>query len=242
MDTRFWGPDGWKLLHSIAIGYNKDNLYNYLLFFNNLKYVFPCIYCRESFTKFTAELPPDDFLEDSISFSKWIYLLHNKVNAKLRGQGLLSEDDPPFEEIYQRYLSYVSNINNSNCIGMPGWDFIYSVILNYPEDMSAKDVTNERLAGYRIFIDTLPKVLPFDIAREILSSAEPFSPYLTNRKELSTYMHNLEKTLMKEVNCKCISYKDRCNIIESHRAGCKKIDNIATCRVGKSKSDFLKKI
>ena len=50
MDTRFWGPDGWLLLHSIAQNYpsnpTKEDKYTYKHFFNSLKHVLPCIYCR----------------------------------------------------------------------------------------------------------------------------------------------------------------------------------------------------
>ena len=38
----------------------------------------------------------------------------------------------------------------------------------------------------------------------------------------------MEKAVNNNINCKCISFKDRCSIIESHRAGCNKL----TCRVG----------
>ena len=41
MDTRFWGPDGWKLLHSICVNYDeKYKLINktHLLLFD--KYLF----------------------------------------------------------------------------------------------------------------------------------------------------------------------------------------------------------
>ena len=39
MDTRFWGPDGWKLLHSIVEGYpsrpTPENKATYKNFFIN---------------------------------------------------------------------------------------------------------------------------------------------------------------------------------------------------------------
>ena len=54
MDTRFWGPDGWKLLHSITENYptvpDKKNKDLYRKFFLSLPYVLPCVYCRKSLT------------------------------------------------------------------------------------------------------------------------------------------------------------------------------------------------
>ena len=44
MDTRFWGPSGWKLLHLITYGYPQEptleNRHTYGLFFNSLKYIY----------------------------------------------------------------------------------------------------------------------------------------------------------------------------------------------------------
>jgi len=227
MDTRFWGLDGWKLLHSICIEYDSKYKEDYILFFDNLKYVLPCIYCRNSFTEYSEKLKIDNYLNDSYSLSEWIYKIHNMVNDKLRKQNLLHEEDPTFEEIYQRYLSYVNDINKANCIGMPGWDFIYCILFNYPKGKDLKETSNERLAGYYIFLTQLPKVLPFKKAKEVLININSLTPKLLNtRKNLQNLAYKMEKEINKYINCECISFKDRCNIIESHRASCKKL----TCR------------
>ena len=104
MDTRFWGPDGWKLLHSIVEKYplnpsiTEQNTYKN--FMNSLKHVLPCIYCRRSFHQYLNELPIHNKLEDRgfpldhrENLFRWIYLIHNKVNQKLRSQNLIENDD-----------------------------------------------------------------------------------------------------------------------------------------------------
>ena len=101
MDTRFWGPDGWRLLHSITIGYpekpSSEDKQLYSVFFKILKYVLPCIYCRRSYEQYINELPIEPFLKNKKSLSEWLYHIHNKVNAKLRGQGLNPNSDPSFK-------------------------------------------------------------------------------------------------------------------------------------------------
>ena len=61
MDTRFWGPPGWKLLHQIAYQYPEnptpEDKLNYGIFYSNLGNVLPCKYCRNSFTKYIKNLP-----------------------------------------------------------------------------------------------------------------------------------------------------------------------------------------
>ena len=56
MDTKFWGKDGWKFLHSIAYSYDEKNSYFYKKLFNSLQYILPCIYCRRSFKKYINEI------------------------------------------------------------------------------------------------------------------------------------------------------------------------------------------
>ena len=67
MDTRFWGPPGWKLLHQIAYQYPEnptpEDKLNYGIFYSNLANVLPCKYCRNSFTKYIKNLPIDGYLE-----------------------------------------------------------------------------------------------------------------------------------------------------------------------------------
>ena len=75
MDTRFFGPPGWKFLHSIANNYanldweqikKEDRIEevknDYRQFFHYLGKVLPCKYCRRSYQQFVKELPIDNYL------------------------------------------------------------------------------------------------------------------------------------------------------------------------------------
>jgi hypothetical protein len=78
MDVSFWGPPGWKMLHSIT--FERGNLETKKRLFDAMKDVLPCKYCRESARQFIKELPFDNNL------ALWLYKFHNKVNDKLNKQ------------------------------------------------------------------------------------------------------------------------------------------------------------
>ncbi len=141
MDTTFWGKSGWTFLFSIAANYPEENPSNelknhYKTLFNNLQYTLPCKYCRESYAKFTTEIPINLNSRKDLMF--WLYQIKDKVNKKLMLQEysnfntavslleneVLSEmayrnkvfklkkhyfktkQSPPFDEVYKYYLNY----------------------------------------------------------------------------------------------------------------------------------------
>lgn len=247
MDTTFWGPSGWKLLHSITNNYptkpNKTQKDTYNLFFNSIKYILPCIYCRRSYTQYLNELPIESYLSSKIKLSEWLYKLHNLVNDKLRKQGLNNNPDPTFDEIHHRYTNYVNEINNSNCINMPGWDFLYCILFNYPIDKN--DIEIERQINYIVFFNYLPKVIPFKKAALFIEEylkENPIKKHINSRDTITKWGYNMEKYVSKNINSKCISFEERCDYIEQYRAGCGgKKDKKPTCRIGNSPTDSTKK-
>jgi len=95
--TRFWGPHAWNFLFSTIAGsypikYDSNDKNHqkrakaFTQLFNSLKEALPCIYCRQSYTKFLKELPMTDYMHSRVSMMKWLYLLHDKVNQKLIAQ------------------------------------------------------------------------------------------------------------------------------------------------------------
>ena len=109
MDTRRWGPNGWEMLHSIANNYpikpNNNEKMNFLIFFNNIKYVLPCRFCRESFSEFIEEIKICEYLNSTHDLQKWLYKIHNKVNNKLRKQKLIKWENPTFKSVCEKYNS-----------------------------------------------------------------------------------------------------------------------------------------
>lgn len=108
MQTSKWGSPGWKFLHTIAHNYDPTihKPSDYKQFFELIGEMLPCKYCRESYKGFVAELPIDPYLGSQRDLTKWLYLIHNKVNDKLRKQGLLNAKDPTYEQVYSKYESF----------------------------------------------------------------------------------------------------------------------------------------
>lgn len=98
MNTKFWGPGLWIGLHSITFNYpvkidskNREHRerkrYTKELF-ENLQFTLPCKYCRESFKDFLKQDPIGKNLSGRPNLTRWLYRIHNLVNAKLRKQEL----------------------------------------------------------------------------------------------------------------------------------------------------------
>lgn len=133
MDTRFWGPSGWKLLHLIAAQpiHSACHADAVLKWFQLLEYVLPCKYCRASFHQYIRIQPLTlEIVIDTNAFSRWVYDIHNRVNDKLRGQGLLTEPNPSWPDVHERYTT----MHKTLCRGTPllGWDFLTSVAFSTP--------------------------------------------------------------------------------------------------------------
>ncbi len=221
MDTTFWGPSGHKLNHSIAYCYTfgeyKEDIPEKVIkaFFKSEKYVLPCIYCRRSYTKYIEDLP---IIEDNVF--KWVYMIHNKINNKLRDQGYLHEKNPKYNDIVEKYKRFVKKIN----CNMIGWDFLYSIVFEYPQyDF---ELSKARYNGYVTFFTNLKHLLPCKRVREAYREyieKYPVEQHMKTRDMFKKWLYKLEKKVKK----KCSTYKDKCDKIEKYRV--KKCKN-KSCR------------
>jgi len=230
MDTRFWGPSAWIMLHSVAILYTPNKRYLYKSFYENLKNVLPCIYCRVSFTEYVEKIPIDTYLDNSERLSEWIYLIHNLVNEKLRSQGLLHDPNPTFSEVYKKYKKIIKKKCSDRSESILGWNFLYSIAFNYA-DNGLTNCQYSHYNGYFQFFNQFGYMLPPRLGKLYNSyiSKNSIVEALTNRKTLINWMYNLENHLKIS---KCPSLDDITNIVESYRAGCGglKRDLKPTCR------------
>jgi hypothetical protein len=134
MDTRFWGPAGWQLIHNIAqepqtTTKHKDAVADW---FRLLPYALPCKYCRASLADYlTAQPLTPSTLATPAAFSRWTYDIHNRVNAKLRGQGLLQAPDPAWPTIRDLYKKEHATLCQTPA-PLLGWDFLVSVAYTTP--------------------------------------------------------------------------------------------------------------
>lgn len=228
MDTRFWGPCGWVLLHGIVNNYSENNNSNkkeeYKLFFNSLPYVLPCIYCRRSLTQYYQELPlTDEILNNKGTLCKWIYDIHNKVNEKLRSQGLNNKKDPSFSSVCKK-ISKKDYCKINKC-----WNFLYSIAMNYPEEKKniSLSVKTQYYHFFYYFMLLFPnnnlsfKMLEYHRQQGLLKNLE-------NREVLLKWLYGIEKILSND----CICYEKRIEKTSKYIAGCNgKNDKKPTCRI-----------
>lgn len=118
--TKIWGPHLWFSLHTITFGYpinpTNEDKNNYLLFFKQLGYVLPCVFCRESYQRFIETEPTIlnlTVLESKESLTQWLYHLHNRVNNKLHMSYNIS-----YKDVVKKFESFKAicvHTENTGC-------------------------------------------------------------------------------------------------------------------------------
>ena len=103
-----WGPPLWHVLHLISFNYpvnpTKADKKHYKDFIYNLDNVLPCRYCRENLKKNLKALPlTSSDLKNRDKFSRWVYKLHELVNAMLGKKSGLKYCD--VRERYEHFRS-----------------------------------------------------------------------------------------------------------------------------------------
>lgn len=246
MDTRYWGPSGWQLLHLITFTYDPHKKEYYKELFSLLEHILPCKYCRESTTIFMKEIPP--VINSSKTIQEWLYRFHNRVNQKLRMQqesgdvsGTPYPDDPSFSEVKIHYM----NLLKKKPIKMLGMDFLSAVIYNYPTIKSEQ--TEIKRNSYIRFFNLLGEIFPFESLRKSIKDFElkfPIESHISSRKDLIHWYYQLLKEVCEKNNIDCISYKSLCMTCAYYKSSCsKKTYRGKTCRtVHKGPSTFRTKV
>jgi len=236
MDTKFWGPSGWKLLHTIAFSELKDKA-STKEFFELLPFVLPCKFCRASLTDYMDEDPVDVSSREALS--KWLWRIHNKVNDKLRGQGLLKTKNPSFDTVANMYKDLTK---------LEGWDFLFSIAENHPYSRFTKSLPmagcpskesilcekdknrwntmspDERFNKYVQFWKVIGHVLPEPW--RMWNSCKMDPKALETRKTWVKELWRIRCCMEKPKEC----YQEMCKRVASHRSGCGKKKRARTCR------------
>lgn len=225
MDTRFWGPSGWCLLHLVAAA-KQSNKKAVKEWFDLLEFVLPCKYCRASFHDYTNLQPlTAAIVGDRDAFSRWLYDIHNRVNGKLRGQGLLTSPDPSWSSVRDKYYMMHAGL----CKGSPllGWDFMTSVAYSTPAadytpvpmsdapensadwpslDLRTRNRYNllsrqERITALRRWWALIPAILPCAAWRSAWSAALGSAPLQAGRDAVMRWMWRVEETVCTGLKC-----------------------------------------
>lgn len=263
MDTRFWGPSGWKMLHQITFNYDpKQQKAKIKEMFTTLPYVLPCKFCRASLTTYMRTDPVEPALESRAALSKWLYRIHNCVNDKLRKQGQTIETDPTFESVKAFYEDLLA----SGCskTDFPGWEFLFSVAENHPlcreskksspipdaperkPGMSDEDLNEwnlfqpeERVPYYTRFWTAIGACLPYPEWRQLWKRACVRTKLIQatrNRMSLLKSLWKVRCTLEKEFELVGRTrFADLCLRLAEHRSGCAKSRRAITCRKNKTR-------
>jgi hypothetical protein len=256
MDTRFWGPSGWRLLHSITFAYSPSKDKGAMRqFFELLPFVLPCKYCRSNLVSHYEKLPLEPALNSKESLTKWLYEIHGLVNEALRKQGQTIPDDPPFskvKDLYEERLQFGCSKTD-----FPGWEFLFSIVESHPlaqDELPLPNAppkqslkTKKQLLQWNYlsgdcrfnfvcrFWKLLPNVLPFEewrtIWKEEMKDCCP-TVWKTKRSSLQA-LWNIRKTIEERLHLlNRTSFHDLCKTLRYHKSGCAYKQNQATrtCR------------
>ena len=257
MDTRFWGPSGWRLLHMIvATPLKNRNELTIKRFFELLPYVLPCKFCRHSLSSYYEKRPiPGKFAD----LEKWLYHIHNDVNDKLRSQNLIKEENPTYAEVHNRYSEWSKTPCASTQI--LGWDFLFSVanttpgkrlnsspMPNAPELLDTVELRNkwntmtheERIPYIKEWWKILPLVLPFTPWIKSWQKSEQINkaaPLEKGKKAVIEWLYNMERSICKFMSedAPHNSFTGLCKEISAFSSGCgsKTSAKVKTCRAKK---------
>lgn len=258
MDTRFWGPSGWKLLHLNTFTYNPDKKKETLKFLKTLPFILPCKYCRSSLTDYYRQHPYTEKLDTRDDFIKWMYTIHNCVNDKLSKQGLNPAPNPTISDVKIFYKKWLNEDWESHLLTL--WNFLFAIAYNHPKESSrhSKPMPNcpqdinkctdeceknkwntldlqRRMKWYTTFWKILPAVLPPKICSKWIDAERKTNPNFLCRKSTIAWLWRMRCYLDKEFKD---PYTQICKRIASYSSNCSSSTKGKTCR---KKSMYVQK-
>ena len=215
MDTRFWGPSAWRLIHLIAFSdHRTQEVYTFL---EELPHILPCRFCRSSLAEYYIHRPVTGPKDD---MARWAYEIHNDVNNKLRQQGYLRKPNPPFSEVKEYYEKLLLESKH-----VLGFDFFKSVAF----------VTSKLDPSHlQRWWSSIPKALPFPEWREQWSAAvkkEGNAPVRKGRTAVLAWLYKICGHL--EAPRNATNFKDYCREARAFSSSCPK--GKGTCRSTKTR-------
>lgn len=243
MDTRFWGPSGWKLLHLICADSSTTGK---APFFETIPYILPCKYCRASLTDYYREHP----FNNAKDLTKWIYTIHDCVNTKLKKQGLNPSLSPPFAQVKKTYEDLLKSPWEEQLALL--WDFLFAVAYHHPKEKvlyaepmpeCPKDVHScndtceknkwnvlplkDRTEWFSKFWACLPAALPRELATNWRKQQRKTPPTLSSRSNALVWLWRMRCGLDTDFKD---PYTSICKKIATYSSDCGTKKKGVTCR------------
>lgn len=148
MDPFIWGPLLWNILEDCCYSLDTQNVSQrhqdmFIIFAHSLTYLLPCVYCRNSYSKFIKVEAPEEYIKIK-NLSQWVFNIHNLVNKKLNKQSNIT-----FKKFQKRLQVQTSRSTHTDII-----DFTNILILNY----DVKQHPHKREWMF-YFFNTLPAII-----------------------------------------------------------------------------------
>lgn len=254
MDTRFWGPSGWRMLHTVSFQAPTLPTSPLRVFLEKLPYVLPCKYCRASLSDYYFA---DPIPSDPAVMAEWMYRIHNRVNGKLREQKLLDTPNPKWPEVRKRYEAWVSAPCSAR--RMVGWDFLFSIANTTPSATTRSTPmpgapptlptpllrnrwnvlpAAERLPYLEAWWAALGKVLPFAEWRDAWATClvkEGAAPVRKGKRAMVAWLYAMERGVCAHLREETPhdSFEGLCSELATFSSGCGKSKRSKTCRATK---------
>ena len=250
MDTRFWGPSGWRLLHLVSFQAPTLNATDLHIFFTHLPYVLPCKFCRASLSEYYET---DPVPKRATGYAEWLYRIHTRVNNKLKSQNLLETPNPTWNDIESRYKGWIGSSCSKET--MIGWDFLFSIAYTTPcksvastpmpnapplSTLTTPELRNrwncmtydERLPLLDAWWQVLPKVLPYkEWQIRWASSVDKAPNAIDGRRACTAWLFKAERAMCTHTETHT-SYSELCSELRTFASGCskKRSNKMKTCR------------
>lgn len=200
MDTKVWGPLVWRLLEDVAwavdsqlqpLSQDAGNLV--LNFFYALTGALPCMYCRQSYSKFFEENPIGPAVLGR-QLLHWVWELHEMVNNKLDQQARDAGSECgvtrhlPFEKLRKRMEAWTQAAPATVV-----WDVLFLMVYNMPAD--DRERVNKVVLLLKVtpyLVGHLPMCVPADkrlLARVMETEPAVAAPLL--RDSLLQWLHQV---------------------------------------------------
>lgn len=205
----------------------------------------PCRYCSTSLSEFLrsdmgnlGELSSVVVEKDVVQ--KWMWKLHNLVNAKLRREGLITiRRNPQLDLVINHY--HIELEKSCSQLEMPGWDFLFSIIFSQAAigviTRENRDEKRDELTKlFDLLSDLLPQNCEYVKAMKRFLIENPINDVIgkTGGRKLVKWIYNMYN----EIHCEML-HRDQ----PSLSAVCKKFEQyrVNTCTSFATKGNITAK-